>query len=83
MIFTKQGILRPVIVPRYAQLPVFIINLTALNKLEDFIPAILEIEGDLITPRYLRQPFYREPDFSVTSVNYDFQDLILRSGAPQ
>ncbi len=26
MIFTKQGILRPVVVPRYAQLPVFIIK---------------------------------------------------------
>jgi len=26
MIFTKQGILRPVVVSRYAQLPVFIIK---------------------------------------------------------
>ncbi len=26
MIFTKQGILRPLVVPRYAQLPVFIIK---------------------------------------------------------
>jgi hypothetical protein len=26
--------------------------------------------------RYLRQPFQREPDFGVTSVNYDFSELV-------
>jgi hypothetical protein len=28
---------------------------------------------------YLRRPFRREPDFGVTSVNYDFAQLLVRS----
>lgn len=28
---------------------------------------------------YLRQPFQREPDFGVTSVNYSFADLLGRA----
>lgn len=32
---------------------------------------------------YLRQPFQREPDFGVTSVNYDFAELLLRTEAPR
>ena len=31
---------------------------------------------------YLRQPFSREPDFGVTSVNYDFAELLNRAEAP-
>ena len=31
---------------------------------------------------YLRQPFHREPDFDVTSVNYDFTKLLDRAEAP-
>jgi hypothetical protein len=31
---------------------------------------------------YLRQPFKREPDFGVTSVNYDFAELLARSSEP-
>jgi len=31
---------------------------------------------------YLRRPFQREPDFGVTSVNYDFSDLLSRAGEP-
>ena len=33
--------------------------------------------------RYLRQPFRREPDFGVTSVNYDFAELLARAEAPK
>ena len=37
---------------------------TSLNKPDDFILAIVEIEGDTPKePRYIRQPFQREPDF--------------------
>jgi hypothetical protein len=32
---------------------------------------------------YIRRPFRREPDFGVTSVNYDLADLILRAADPQ
>lgn len=32
---------------------------------------------------YLRQPFHREPDFGVTSVNYDFAELLARAEEPK
>jgi len=32
--------------------------------------------------RYVRQPFQREPDFGVTSVNYDLRDLLARAEEP-
>jgi hypothetical protein len=56
--------------------------LYSLNKLEDYILAIVEFEGERATPYYIRQPFWREPDFVVTSVNYDFAELVARVGAP-
>ncbi|MGH7496854.1 MAG: protein NO VEIN domain-containing protein, partial [bacterium] len=57
--------------------------LTAFNKPEDFILAIVEVEGDLAKPpRYIRQPFQREPDFGVTSVNYDLMELLEKSVEP-
>jgi hypothetical protein len=57
--------------------------LYSLNKPEDFILAIVEFTND-DTHRvyYLRQPFEREPDFGVTSVNYDFAELLARSSEP-
>jgi SNF2 family DNA or RNA helicase len=57
--------------------------LYSLNKPEDFILAMVEFSGDNThRVRYLRQPFAREPDFGVTSVNYDFAELLARSGDP-
>ena len=57
--------------------------LTALNKPEDFILAIVEfLEGGQHRVHYLREPFQREPDFGVTSVNYKLEELIARAGAP-
>ena len=57
--------------------------LYSLNKPEDFILAIVEfLEGGEHRVHYLRQPFQREPDFGVTSVNYDFAELLARAGAP-
>jgi hypothetical protein len=56
--------------------------LTALNKPEDFILALAEVDGDEATPRYVRRPFQREPDFGVTSVNYDLGDLLARAEEP-
>ena len=44
--------------------------LYSLNKPDDFILAIVEFLDDPAhKPHYLRQPFQREPDFGVTSVN--------------
>jgi len=57
--------------------------LTGLNKPDDFILALVQVEGDVASPRYLRKPFQREPDFSVTSVNYDFPELFAKGEAPQ
>ena len=31
---------------------------------------------------YVRRPFQREPDFGVTSVNYDFPELLARAEQP-
>jgi superfamily II DNA or RNA helicase len=56
--------------------------LTALNKPEDFILAVVEVDGDQTTPRYVRSPFGREPDFGVTSVNYSLGELLERGEAP-
>jgi SNF2 family DNA or RNA helicase len=57
--------------------------LYSLNKPEDFILALVEFSDDGGSRiRYLRQPFRREPDFGVTSVNYDFRDLLARAEAP-
>ena len=53
--------------------------LTALNKPEDFILALVEVDGEKTLPRYIQKPFQREPDFGVTSVNYDIKKL-LESG---
>jgi hypothetical protein len=57
--------------------------LYSLNKPEDFILAIVEFTGDdSHRVHYMRQPFQREPDFGVTSVNYDFAELLARAEAP-
>jgi len=58
--------------------------LYSLNKPDDFILAIVEfLSGGSHRVHYLRQPFQREPDFGVTSVNYDFAELLARAEAPR
>ncbi|HET8700238.1 MAG TPA: helicase-related protein, partial [Nitrococcus sp.] len=58
--------------------------LYSLNKPADFILAIVEfLDGDDHRVHYVRQPFQREPDFGVTSVNYAFSELLTRAEAPQ
>lgn len=57
--------------------------LAAINKPDDFILALVEVsvedsdspKSTATTIRYVRQPFNREPDFGVTSVNYDIGQL--------
>ena len=78
--------------------------LTALNKPDDFILALVEVPTDRdntgIDPwqvaepgapyqagngcrvRYVQRPFTREPDFGVTSVNYEIAELLQRAQAP-
>ena len=54
--------------------------LTSLNKPDDFILAVVEFDGPSHQVHYIRQPFQREPDFGVTSVNYSFSELLARAG---
>lgn len=57
--------------------------LTALNKPEEYILAIVPVDGDMAQlPRYVRRPFQREPDFGAASVNYDLEELLARSEEP-
>jgi hypothetical protein len=57
--------------------------LTSLNKPDDYILAIVEFrDGEEHQVHYLRRPFGREPDFGVTSVNYDLAELLARAEAP-
>src|SRR5271165_3665433 len=56
--------------------------LYSLNKPDDFILAIVAFHPDGERVHYVRRPFRREPDFGVTSVNYDFGELVARAGEP-
>lgn len=53
--------------------------LTALNKPEEFILAIVEVDGKNTHTIYLKHPFKNAPDFTATSVNYDMQELIAEA----
>jgi hypothetical protein len=57
--------------------------MTALNKPDDFILAIVSVDGASAEARYVREPFQREPDFAVTSVNYKLAELLGRAKAPE
>lgn len=50
--------------------------LTCLNKPDEFILAIVEVDGDKTKTVYLKKPFKNAPDFTATSVNFDIEDLI-------
>ena len=57
--------------------------LTALNKPDDFILAIVRFGDDGAEElRYVRTPFAREPDFGAVSVTYRLEDLWGRGEAP-
>jgi hypothetical protein len=58
--------------------------LYSLNKPDDFILGIVEFhDHERHTVHYVRRPFQREPDFGVTSVNYDFAELLARAETPR
>ena len=63
--------------------------ITALNKPDNYILAVVEVptseeltEEDIPNIYYLKQPFQKEPDFGVTSVNYNLKELKERSQKP-
>lgn len=53
--------------------------LYSLNKPDEYILAIVEfLDNGKHHVYYVRSPFQREPDFGVTSVNYDLAELLSR-----
>lgn len=57
--------------------------LTCLNKPDDYILAIVEVDEGKRRVSYIRRPFQREPDFAVESVNYNLSELLARAEAPR
>jgi len=56
--------------------------MTAFNKPDAFILALVEVDGDRTDCRYVRHPFEEEPEFSVTSINYKLRSLWERGEHP-
>jgi hypothetical protein len=57
--------------------------LYSLNMPDQFILGMVEFMSDgSYRVHYLRRPFQREPDFGVTSVNYNFGELLARASQP-
>lgn len=56
--------------------------LTALNKPDDFLLALVLINGEEAAIYHVTRPFENPPDFGVTSVNYKLKTLITKAGKP-
>jgi hypothetical protein len=50
--------------------------LTAFNKPDEYILAIVEVDGGNTATVYLKKPFRERPDFATTSVNYNIVELV-------
>lgn len=54
--------------------------LYGLNQADKFILALVVIDGDNHEgPHYIRKPFNQEPDWAVTSINFDIPSLIEKA----
>jgi hypothetical protein len=52
----------------------------ALNQAEKFILAVVMVDGDNHEgPYYIRNPFSKEPDWAVSSINLDLEQLLKRA----
>jgi hypothetical protein len=49
--------------------------LAAFNKPDEYILAVVEVDGTETNTVYLKNPFRERPDFAATSVNYSIEDL--------
>ncbi len=56
--------------------------MTALNKPDDFILAVVLVGDESPQIAYIRRPFDNEPDFTVTSVNYNLDKLLEHATPP-
>ena len=50
--------------------------LTALNKPDEFILALVEVDGDKTKTTYLKRPFVNSLDFAANAVIFDIADLM-------
>lgn len=53
--------------------------ITGLNKPDEYILAIVEVDGDHTHTIYLQHPFENRPDWASNCVTYDINNLIQRS----
>ncbi len=53
--------------------------LTAFNKPDEYILAIVEVDNTARKTVYLRRPFRERPDFAATSINFDIVELVNRA----
>jgi len=52
----------------------------ALNQSDKFILAIVTVDGEQVSgPHYICKPFTQEPDWGVTSINYDISQLLRKA----
>jgi len=57
--------------------------LYGLNQTDRFILAVVMVDGEQHEgPFYVRQPFTQEPDWAVTSINLDLDQLLARAQQP-
>jgi hypothetical protein len=57
--------------------------LYGLNQADKFILAIVLVDGDKYEgPLYITKPFAQEPDWAVTSINLDLDQLLARAQQP-
>jgi superfamily II DNA or RNA helicase len=57
--------------------------LYGLNQTDKFILAVVIVDGEQHEgPFYVRQPFTQEPDWAVTSINLDLDQLLARAKQP-
>ncbi len=52
--------------------------LTALNRPDDFILAIVQVDGTETTTHYIKRPFQHKPDCGATCVIYKLADLLSK-----
>jgi superfamily II DNA or RNA helicase len=58
--------------------------LTGINAADQFTLAVVEVEDHQAgVTHYVHNPFKKEPDFGVTSVNYDLNELLEKSFIPK
>jgi hypothetical protein len=57
--------------------------LYGLNQQDKFVLAVVLVDGDCSEgPFYIRNPFTQEPDWAVTSINFDLEHLLSRAEQP-